>query len=94
MDNSDAIHPPLAADKSQTALCLSELQPGDRAIIAALPKDENLAGRLREMGLLPGTEITFIRRAPLGDPLEIRLRGYSLSLRRTDAATILLSRLS
>lgn len=68
---------------------LSELQPSHRGIIRKLPQEEVLANRLREMGLLPGTEITFIRSAPLGDPLEIRLRGYSLSLRRSDAATIL-----
>lgn len=94
MDNNDTTNQPLAAENSRLAIPLSELQPGDRAIIATLPKDETLANRLREMGLLPGTEITFVRRAPLGDPLEIRLRGYSLSLRHADAATIFLSPLS
>jgi ferrous iron transport protein B len=44
-----------------------------------------------EMGLLPGTRVEAIRRAPLGDPLEIRLRGYSLSMRLADAAKIELS---
>lgn len=67
---------------------LSDLQPGDRAIIRALPQDQLLATRLREMGLLSGTEITYVRKAPLGDPLEIKVRGYSLSLRSKDAAKI------
>ena len=43
-----------------------------------------------EMGLLPGTRIELVRRAPFGDPLEIRLRGYLLSLRRTEAAGVAL----
>lgn len=67
---------------------LSDLQPGDRAIVRALPQDQLLATRLREMGLLSGTEVTYVRKAPLGDPLEIKLRGYSLSLRLKDAAAI------
>ena len=67
---------------------LSELQPGDKAIILALPQEQILATRLREMGLLSGTEITYVRKAPLGDPLEIKVRGYSLSLRLKDASAI------
>ncbi len=38
-----------------------------------------------EMGLVPGTELEVIRRAPLGDPIELRIRGYALSLRATEA---------
>lgn len=67
---------------------LSDLHPGERAIVKTLPQDQLLSTRLREMGLLSGTEITYIRKAPLGDPLEIKIRGYSLSLRLKDAATI------
>ncbi len=40
------------------------------------------------MGLLPGTELSVVRRAPLGDPIEVRLRGYSLSLRKSEAIGI------
>ena len=43
-----------------------------------------------EMGLLPGTSVEMVRRAPLGDPLKIRLRGYLLSLRQVEAAGVLL----
>jgi Fe2+ transport system protein FeoA len=41
-----------------------------------------------EMGLLPGTEVRVVRVAPLGDPIELRVRHYSLSVRRADAAEI------
>lgn len=67
---------------------LSDLHPGDQAIIRALPQDQLLATRLREMGILSGTEVTYIRKAPLGDPLEIKIRGYHLSLRLKEAAMI------
>ncbi len=46
------------------------------------------AGRLLEMGLLPGTPIEIIRSAPLGFPLEIKIRGYLLTLRKTEAECI------
>jgi Fe2+ transport system protein FeoA len=52
---------------------------------AALP-------RLREMGLVPGTRLTLVRRAPLGDPIEISLRGSLLSLRRSEADFIEITR--
>jgi ferrous iron transport protein A len=71
---------------------LSELQPGERGIIRQLPEQQVTANRLREMGMLLGTEVSFVRRAPLGDPLEIRLRGYSLSLRSSDAAAVLIEK--
>ncbi|HLB32632.1 MAG TPA: FeoA family protein [Chthoniobacterales bacterium] len=70
-------------------LPLSQLQLGECGIVRQLPEKQVLASRLREMGLLKGTEVTLMRRAPMGDPLEIRLRGYSLSLRNVDAAEVL-----
>ena len=70
---------------------LSSLQPGESALIARLPADEHLASRLREMGLLTKTSITFVRCAPLGDPMEFRLRGFELSIRKADAAQVMVS---
>jgi len=67
---------------------LSDLKPGQSAVVTGLPDDIALATRLREMGLLKGTEITFVRCAPLGDPLEFRLRGFELSLRRAEAVQV------
>jgi ferrous iron transport protein B len=68
---------------------LSSLKPGQQAVITRLPADEQLAMRLREMGLLLGTMVTFVRSAPLGDPMEFRLRGFELSIRNADAAQVL-----
>jgi len=70
---------------------LSSLQLGETALVARLPLDEHLASRLRELGVLTATPITFIRRAPLGDPLEFRLRGFELSLRKSDAEQVMVS---
>lgn len=70
-------------------ISLSSLKPGESAVIARLPLDGTLATRLSEMGLLRGTAVTFVRCAPLGDPMEFRLRGFELSIRREDATQIL-----
>lgn len=69
---------------------LASLRPGESAVITALPTDVRLASRLREMGLLIGTRIAFVRSAPMGDPLEFRLRGFELSIRRADASKVLI----
>lgn len=70
------------------ASCLAELKPGQSARITALEGQGPLVQRLYEMGLLEGTQITLVRCAPLGDPLEIRVLGYGLSLRKAEAAWI------
>jgi ferrous iron transport protein A len=67
---------------------LSELEPGAWAIIAQLPDGIPSLTRIRELGLLPGTRVQFVRRAPLGDPVEISVRGALLSLRDSEAALI------
>jgi len=69
-------------------LKLSELALGASGHVKDFPKTGATFLRLREMGLLPGTTITFVRAAPLGDPLEFKLRGYHLTLRREEAAQI------
>src|SRR6516162_9147282 len=68
---------------------LDQLQVGQRAIVAALQGEDAIVQRLLEMGLLEGEELEVIGFAPLGDPMEIRLRDYRLSLRRSEAARIL-----
>jgi Fe2+ transport system protein FeoA len=67
---------------------LSELEPGAWGVIARLPDGIPSLTRLREMGLLPGTRVQFVRRAPLGDPVEISVRGALLSLRDSEAVLI------
>jgi Fe2+ transport system protein FeoA len=67
---------------------LGRLPVGTRAIIRAVGCDRALSRRLLEMGLLPGTEVHIVRVAPLGDPIELDLRGYKLSIRRAEALAI------
>jgi ferrous iron transport protein A len=67
---------------------LDQLRVGQRARIEAIEGNDAILQRLLEMGLLEGEEIEVIGFAPLGDPLEIRLRDYRLSLRRSEAARI------
>lgn len=64
---------------------LSELAVGASAIVREFPRSGAAFVRLREMGLLVGTPVTLVRTAPLGDPLEIKVRGYHLTLRRSEA---------
>jgi ferrous iron transport protein A len=68
---------------------LSELAVGASATVREFPKTGTAFIRLREMGLLAGTRVTLVRTAPLGDPLEIKLRGYNLTLRKTEAEHVL-----
>jgi ferrous iron transport protein A len=70
---------------------LDQLHTGQRARIDAVQGADALGQRLLEMGLLEGDEVEVIGFAPLGDPMEIRLRDYRLSLRRTEAARIFVS---
>ena len=70
---------------------LDQLPIGESAVVHRIGCDRRVGGRLMEMGLLPGTRIEMVRRAPFGDPLEIRLRGYLLSLRSADAAEVSLA---
>ncbi len=68
---------------------LDTLKPGDEATVIELRGEPETTGRLMEMGLVAGTPVTLLKFAPLGDPLEITARGYHLSLRRQEAAGIL-----
>lgn len=68
---------------------LSDLAVGASATVRQFPAQSAAFIRLREMGFLTGTVITLVRTAPLGDPLEIKIRGYHLTLRKVDAAHVL-----
>ena len=67
---------------------LDQLAAGERGVIATLDCEPSGARRLMELGLVPGTDVQMIRRAPLGDPLEVAVRGVHLSLRRSEASRI------
>jgi len=70
-------------------LRLSQLLVGSKATVRELASQGPAALRLREMGVLPGVAITLMRTAPLGDPLEIKIRGYNLTLRKAEAEHIM-----
>ncbi|HZT83486.1 MAG TPA: ferrous iron transport protein A [Gemmataceae bacterium] len=67
---------------------LDQLHAGQRGRIEAVAGADALVQRLLEMGLLEGEEVEVVGFAPLGDPMEIRLRDYRLSLRRSEAGRV------
>ncbi len=67
---------------------LDQLRAGQRGRVVALAGGDALVQRLLEMGLFEGEEVEVIGFAPLGDPMEVRLRDYRLSLRRSEAARV------
>ncbi len=66
-------------------LSLAALGPGTSGVIAEVRAGDPVGERLLDLGLLPGTTVHVLRRAPLGDPTVYELRGYQLCLRRTEA---------
>lgn len=67
---------------------LGELAVGDSATIVAVNGQKSLRGHLLDMGLTPRTCVKVSAKAPMGDPIELQLRGYRLTLRLEDAANI------
>ena len=68
---------------------LASLAPGDKVTVAEINLSPESRPRLMELGLVPGTSVELVRFAPLGDPVEIRVRGYHLTLRKHEAEQIL-----
>ena len=69
-------------------MTLRELKPGYAGIVEKLDCEGALRRRLIDMGITPGTRVTVVSVAPLGDPVKIVLRGYELSMRKDDAAKV------
>lgn len=69
---------------------LDALKPGQRGTVTGYAT-EAPPDRLLEMGLLPGTLVAVVRRAPLGDPIDLKVRGYHLSIRRSEARAVLVT---
>ena len=69
-------------------MTLDELKIGTSAVITAVGGEGPLRCRLLDMGLIPHTEVTLQKIAPMGDPIQIRVRGYELTLRIEDAKKI------
>ena len=73
---------------------ISDLKVGDRAKVAGFTETgRGYRRKLLTMGLTPGAEIAISRLAPMGDPVEIRVRGFSLSLRKEEAAALTVEKL-
>jgi len=73
---------------------LSEINPGDTVMIRLLDGlSSDIRKKLMVMGLLPNTEVKVIRRAPMGDPLQVEVRGVSVALRETIAQKIEVERM-
>ena len=70
---------------------LAELRVGESAQVALVNGTDEISIRLMEMGLVPGTDLRVLGLAPLGDPLEIEVRGYRLSIRKSEAARVQLT---
>ena len=69
-------------------MTLNDLKIGDSGVITAVGGEGSLRNRFLDMGLIPHTRIRLQKVAPMGDPIEIRVRGYELTLRREDARLI------
>lgn len=77
---------------TQKLRALDTLKAGEKAVVKEYDEKNDIMSYLVEMGLLVGTSLELIKFAPLGDPLEIRFRGYHLSIRRSIAKRILVEK--
>ena len=69
-------------------MTLAQIKPGHGGVIATVEGEGALRRHLLDMGLTPGTKVMVRKVAPMGDPMELFLRGYALSLRKDEAAQI------
>ena len=69
---------------------LSEFSVGERGTVVVVKGEGAVRRRLFDMGVTPGAEIYLRKKAPLGDPLEVNLRGYELTLRKAEAACVVM----
>ncbi len=69
-------------------MTLGELRPGDKAKVISIGSTGAMRQRILDMGVTPNVQVQLIKIAPLGDPIEITVRGYQLSLRKSEAELI------
>jgi ferrous iron transport protein A len=67
------------------AISLRRMAEGQKAVIVRIMAEGELGRRIRDMGLIPGAELQMVGRAPLKDPVALRLKGFTLSLRNNEA---------
>lgn len=76
------------AEPAELFVTLSSLTPGAVATVVSVRESGRISRRLQEMGVVPGVSVRLVKTAPFGDPFEIRLLGYSLAMRRSEAELI------
>ena len=69
-------------------MTLKELELGNTAVVTVVGGEGSLRQHFLDMGVIPGAEVTLVKYAPMGDPMELRIHGYELTLRLADAARI------
>ncbi len=70
---------------------LADLRPSETGYICAVTGSDGLSQRLAEIGFTPGQAVQLIRFAPLGDPMQIRIRGFNVALRKNEARRVTLN---
>lgn len=73
-------------------MTLAELGSGESGTVRLVHGEDAVTRRLMEMGVIPGVAVRMVKAAPFGDPIEIRVRGYSLALRRSEADSVELNK--
>ncbi len=85
---TETLYRPSSAKVEGEILALSDMQPGQEGIVRRIRETGPIRRRLMEMGVIRGERVRFMREAPLGDPIEIHIRGYNLSLRKAEASAV------
>ena len=69
-------------------MTLKDLKPGQEGVVASIAATGPMKRRLMDMGITPGVAVRVVKAAPLGDPVEVNVRGYELSLRKEEARQV------
>lgn len=77
-----------AQEIETSAISLTDLPAGMPARVTSVKDSTTISRRLLEMGVIPGVEVQVVKAAPFGDPIEVRVRGYSLAMRKNEADSI------
>ena len=75
-------------DSADNLITLDQLETGKSAIVKGVTGSGPVSRRLMEMGIVPGVSVRVVKAAPFGDPIELRIRGYNLALRISEAQTV------
>jgi len=87
------MHPNMEDNAMNKTIPLSELKPGEIAVIVKVKGDREIRRRILDMGVVTGVEIKVVRKAPLGDPVELFVKNYHLTLRKKEASQIYVNKI-